>query len=63
MVEVRDGFVVKDENTETNGIRIQPNKMQGTEMQMAIDYRDAKKEFSATNSLGMLLKMHEATHG
>ena len=28
MVEVKDEFVVKNENTETNGIAIQPNKMQ-----------------------------------
>ena len=30
MVEVKDGFVVKDENTETNNIGIQPNKIQET---------------------------------
>ena len=30
MVEVKDGFVVKDENTETNSIATQPNKTQET---------------------------------
>ena len=30
VVEVKDGFVVKDENTETNSISIQPDKIQET---------------------------------
>ena len=30
MVEVKEGFVVKDKNTKTNSIAIQPNKIQET---------------------------------
>ena len=38
MVDIKDGFVVKDGNTKTNGIAIQTNIMQ-----RAMDYGDAKK--------------------
>ena len=38
MVEVKDGYLVKDGNTKTNGIAIQTNRMQ-----RAMDYGDAKK--------------------
>ena len=57
MVEVKDGFVVKDGNTETNGIAIQTNGMQ-----RAMDCGDTKKQFGAANSLGILLKIQGATH-
>ena len=58
MVEVKDGFVVKDGNTETNSIVIQTNGMQ-----RVIDCGDTKKEFGAANSLGILPKMQGATNG
>ena len=58
MVDVKDGFVVKDGNTKTNGIVIQTNRMQ-----RAMDYGNTKKEFGAANSLGILLTMQGATHG
>ena len=57
MVDVKDGFVVKDGN-KTNGIAIQTNGMQRT-----MDCGDTKKEFCASNSLGILQKMQGETHG
>ena len=39
-VEVRDGFVVKKENTETNSIGIQPNNIQETKKKRKVKEKD-----------------------